>query len=818
MAENEPQAGGLSASHPELETLPILVSPSTEGKGRNTIRMELIPIACWKLDDVRFAFGSSFVLPSVKKEFADLDALRKKHPNSPLSVFGHADPTGDEAFNKLLSGNRAESIYAVLTRDVPRWEQLYKSGGSSEGWGIRSIQHMLTALGHDPGPVDGVDGPKTQAGVKSFQRKAGLSDDGVAGPKTREKLFPAYMDYLCPFTVAKTEFLGQGADPGGKADIQGCGEMNPYLVFSQSEQAEFSKAANKSARDAENAPNRRVLVLLFRPGTTVSLDKWPCPRVDEGLDRCRLRLWSDGEERRQPQAARRKFSDSEDTFACRFYHRLVTLSPCEGIIPKPKMEWIQVTLIGRPQSNPKPYWPKTEPVKYPQEPFSATLTDRSEGGKLDANALSRFERVPAGKCSYRFTQVYAAIETEVGPEESWPAIAPTPGTTPGGGGGGTPPLPPCPTVEIEINNTPAANDDLVLIKSDRPARRHKVKARIRSTSGPTENVVLTNPDGRLRFPEAADTSLTLSVPAGGAWVEFEISGETGSAAIGDAKIEAHCRTATGDLIGTKDVTVVWFDEAKMSIANPGTYSIVGTRLTATGGNAVDLSAEARIRPAGVDCAAPQLANLRIGIMQNALAGITREWLWDNPSIVWLPGVAPGTVVDVPTVIRQAINRPAPGNDTAASVAPLYDQPGKADTLDANSLKPPKGCTGGGVATSRDTPSNGAAATLVVPAESPAGVTVGQVTYRAQSAKILVQFLTWTVVFDTAKQEFSLLRERGWGLNVDGRGPGTKKATVAASDTAPTTDAVLAPLANTQSNDPANFSQGPQGAATVRFTR
>ena len=106
--------GRSSASHPASETFPILVAPTT-GKEKNKIRMELIPVACWKLNDVRFAFASSFVLPDSRPEFVELSDLRKKHPGAPLSVFGHADPVGDDIFNKALSGHRAESIYAVLT-------------------------------------------------------------------------------------------------------------------------------------------------------------------------------------------------------------------------------------------------------------------------------------------------------------------------------------------------------------------------------------------------------------------------------------------------------------------------------------------------------------------------------------------------------------------------------------------------------------------------------------------------------------------------------------------------------------------------------
>jgi hypothetical protein len=51
-----------------------------------------------------------------------------------------------------------------------------------------SIQQQLAQRGYDPGPVDGVNGPRTKAAVKAFQKASGLTVDGIVGPKTREAL------------------------------------------------------------------------------------------------------------------------------------------------------------------------------------------------------------------------------------------------------------------------------------------------------------------------------------------------------------------------------------------------------------------------------------------------------------------------------------------------------------------------------------------------------------------------------------------------------------------------------------------------------
>jgi peptidoglycan hydrolase-like protein with peptidoglycan-binding domain/DNA invertase Pin-like site-specific DNA recombinase len=54
--------------------------------------------------------------------------------------------------------------------------------------GVRALQRRLRALGHRPGPVDGLYGPLTEAAVERLQRDTGLSADGIVGPQTRRVL------------------------------------------------------------------------------------------------------------------------------------------------------------------------------------------------------------------------------------------------------------------------------------------------------------------------------------------------------------------------------------------------------------------------------------------------------------------------------------------------------------------------------------------------------------------------------------------------------------------------------------------------------
>jgi peptidoglycan hydrolase-like protein with peptidoglycan-binding domain len=49
---------------------------------------------------------------------------------------------------------------------------------------VRDLQDALKALGHDPGPIDGVFGAGTERAVRSFQQAKGIAVDGIAGRVT----------------------------------------------------------------------------------------------------------------------------------------------------------------------------------------------------------------------------------------------------------------------------------------------------------------------------------------------------------------------------------------------------------------------------------------------------------------------------------------------------------------------------------------------------------------------------------------------------------------------------------------------------------
>lgn len=356
--------------HPE-QTYPVRVAPSfiDDDAPLNSIRPALMSVACWRLDDAHFDFDSSFILPKAATDLRRLGELREDYHESPMSIFGHADPVGSDTYNKKLSGNRARALFALLVRDFDAWEELF----NEHGWGLRSTQIILMHLdeleeqkapppaANTPpaatkpedapfkGPADGKDTTTWRNAVRRFQKAQGLGVDGAAGKNTRAKLYELYMDALTAktddgsesFEFERNEFLGKNQDPKGKAAFQGCSEFNPIVLLSDEDNKLIDEGPEpRLTRNQRNAPNRRVVLYFFPPGLEIEPSQWPCPRASEGPAGCKKRFWSDHERRLKPDAQLTRaygpipgqplLEPKQDTFGCRFYDRLARRSPCEA--------------------------------------------------------------------------------------------------------------------------------------------------------------------------------------------------------------------------------------------------------------------------------------------------------------------------------------------------------------------------------------------------------------------------------------------------------------------------------------------------------
>ena len=190
--------GGISATLDGPPTGAYAIAPTTDD-GFNTLAQPLQAIASWRMDSHRFAVGSSFVLPNSVDEFALLARIRPPSPvgqpddGPKLTVFGHADPTGTDVANKDLAGRRARSVYALLTRDLDAWDDLYTNASHSDRWGPRVLRVALAALGFPSGASTNESSDRSRDAARSFQTQHGLPATGDADAVTRRKLFTAYI-------------------------------------------------------------------------------------------------------------------------------------------------------------------------------------------------------------------------------------------------------------------------------------------------------------------------------------------------------------------------------------------------------------------------------------------------------------------------------------------------------------------------------------------------------------------------------------------------------------------------------------------------
>lgn len=62
--------------------------------------------------------------------------------------------------------------------------ELNELRSGQKGEQVKTVQRLLNAMGYSCGAVDGIFGAKTDKAVKSFQRKEGLTRDGIVGKKS----------------------------------------------------------------------------------------------------------------------------------------------------------------------------------------------------------------------------------------------------------------------------------------------------------------------------------------------------------------------------------------------------------------------------------------------------------------------------------------------------------------------------------------------------------------------------------------------------------------------------------------------------------
>src|SRR3954468_7718373 len=106
-----------------------------------------------------------------------MDRCKQPGAGSVSSVAPSAGPPEGERvpFSRILSGGIALAVGCLLVFSAP----------VIAGPKVAAVQVALKRIGLYSATVDGVRGPLTKAAIVHFQRRRGLSVDGVVGPRTR---------------------------------------------------------------------------------------------------------------------------------------------------------------------------------------------------------------------------------------------------------------------------------------------------------------------------------------------------------------------------------------------------------------------------------------------------------------------------------------------------------------------------------------------------------------------------------------------------------------------------------------------------------
>src|SRR3954447_1684907 len=159
-----------------------------------------------------------------------------------------------------VDGRVGEETYRALSE--ARWslgDRLlrYDPERLTRGDDVTNLQDRLHELRYDAGPVDGVFGPETEAGLRAFQRDYGLTADGTCGPATLRAL----------------KQLGRRVTGGGpqapRAGVRSCCGRAPRW---------WSPVRTSSAGSSSSTPGtaaRRPGTRRGRPPRPTSSSTWP---------------------------------------------------------------------------------------------------------------------------------------------------------------------------------------------------------------------------------------------------------------------------------------------------------------------------------------------------------------------------------------------------------------------------------------------------------------------------------------------------------------------------------------------------------------
>lgn len=187
------------------------------------------PFAVFSLPERYFYPGTSFIMPTAKGYFEELNKIINDHGNPGVSIFGHSNSSTEDDVS--LSGRRAYSMYCLLTQNTKGWLENYRA----ENWGAQA---------------------------------AFIMDEFSKDARTNEEFIQKYFDYVCKCKINASDFLGDPSDPSLRFACMNCAQMNPF-------NSGDGTATNKNSTHNDNA---RVSIAIFPPAAKgIGRTEFPCP-------------------------------------------------------------------------------------------------------------------------------------------------------------------------------------------------------------------------------------------------------------------------------------------------------------------------------------------------------------------------------------------------------------------------------------------------------------------------------------------------------------------------------------------------------------
>ena len=106
---------------------------------------------------------------------------------------------------RKLTPRELNDVIPEHNEGIPLIPQILTNKADDFLWAAKRLKE----LGYDPGSVDGIFGEKTRKAVVAFQRDNGLSQDGIAGPKTLAALGITGSSGLGSFSSADIDLLAK---------------------------------------------------------------------------------------------------------------------------------------------------------------------------------------------------------------------------------------------------------------------------------------------------------------------------------------------------------------------------------------------------------------------------------------------------------------------------------------------------------------------------------------------------------------------------------------------------------------------------------